>query len=212
MRMSQFLEDLKRDNPNFDWDDLSFNDKLLDVIKMSDLYRLTVIDDIEAHVHAYVIDRSHELPVAYMLFSEASSSDDARITKRLTLTDGTTKDERVANFVSRQLENGFVEGGRACARDCVDVEQILKRNEEKIHTYTDFVRDTIDSQNCDDRVSAVLRLSIAAEALEYAAAHMRRASRFLLDNLEGDPHLRYIDYEFDVDDNVLPPELSGSVM
>lgn len=211
--MQQFVDRVKRDNPTIDWDNLSDDEQMLDVIKMSDLYKLTVESDGDAHARAYVIDRTGDhvdYPVAYLLFDELWKDEKARIVGRFVLTNGKNADERIERFVSEKLAKGFVRGGRAYADDRIIVKHLLSVSNDEINRCLDAVRKVTngaEGTECEDHVTAFLRLSTAAALLEYAEGYLRDAARMAIDNLEGDPHFQYVDYEFDVDYDVLPSKL-----
>lgn len=203
MGIQQFVESVKKEHPEVEW---KYSEKMLDVIKMSDLYRIERFED-QNYVNAYVIDKDGidgNTPVVYKLFCESFTSEQPAITARFTLTDGDcTPEERISRFIDNVIENhGYVRGGRVYNYDEIDVNERLNMALRQITAYTDQARSVINGHGINqelDRSDAIMRMSVAAKMFEHVAQYLHDSVRFAIDNREGNPHCDDWEYEFDVD-------------
>lgn len=178
MNLNDFLANVRANNPEIDWERAS---AMLDVIAMSDLYRVRVDHAGRRCAEAFVIDPHGEddpYPTAYRLVAYEVGLRRATVTYRCELTDGPTPAERVDRFVRDRMADGYEVGGRACERTerIYDPDTLLPYEARSLEVLTRGIASEL-RRPCASRAAAALRLSVVARQLEDAAEVFSEGAR-----------------------------------
>lgn len=203
MNLKDFLADVRAAHPEVGWE---ITGSMLDIIAMSDLYRIRVDHAGSRCAEAFVID-PHDgddpYPTVYQLVAYEVGPRRATVAYRCELTDGPTPAERVRRFVQERIADGYEVGGRACERTerVYDPNTLLPYEARSLEMLTRGIAGEL-RRPCASRGAAALRLSVVARQLEDAAEVLREGARRMaeldIEHYDG----RECDLTFDVSETV----------